>query len=500
MKTFDIILLTDTPNHPEWGRGYGAHAIASHLRKNKFTVLVLDFSSALTFELWEEICNYAVGENTKMVGFSSTWWPYRKPNAINLFADREVSLQNLDPDLYSLLGDFTEDNGTLINDILLNKMQRWVDVVKSKNPKTKITLGGPKIDWYIDLPVDNFIDGYAETEIIDYLTDTRRIWPKVINHDTAAMSRDWGWTTSSTKYTELDQLHHSETLTLEIARGCRFKCAFCAYPLIGRKDYASYTKQEEVVYAELLENYEKWGVTNYWIGDDTFNDSTEKLEMMVRVTKRLPVKLSFRAYIRLDIIAKQPQQIQMLYDIGLRSCWIGIETFHPVASKVIGKGMSEEIKKKTLYDIYKIWKDDVVIKGGYIVGLPDEDEEFLNKQLEWFASENCPVNHGVTFIPLAIWPKDLLKNVPMSEISKNPAKFGYTFPDPKIPYHWSHDGAGVKTFSQARTLATQFNHKLSTAIKKTIPNTVLHSNLSIRDPKSEYFLPLIEMLKQNKSK
>ena len=104
----------------------------------------------------------------------------------------------------------------------------------------------------------------------------------------------------------------------------------------------------------LLENYNKWGTTTYWIGDDTFNDSIEKLEMFLKVTKRLPFKLNFRAYIRLDIIAMQPDQIQMLYDMGLKSCWIGIETFHPEASKTIGKGMSAEKRKKALYDIQKV--------------------------------------------------------------------------------------------------------------------------------------------------
>jgi hypothetical protein len=73
--TFDIILLTDTPDFPRWNRGYGAHRLASHLRIHGYTVLVIDFSMALTFKYWTEICNYAIGPNTQMVGISTTWMP-----------------------------------------------------------------------------------------------------------------------------------------------------------------------------------------------------------------------------------------------------------------------------------------------------------------------------------------------------------------------------------------------------------------------------------------
>jgi hypothetical protein len=52
-KSFDIILVTDTPEHPKWFRGSGAHRIANHLRLAGFSCLVLDFSSALNFDTWK---------------------------------------------------------------------------------------------------------------------------------------------------------------------------------------------------------------------------------------------------------------------------------------------------------------------------------------------------------------------------------------------------------------------------------------------------------------
>jgi len=492
--TFDVILVTNTPVYPKWHRGHGAHRLASHLRENGFSTLVIDFCDALTFDIWKDICENAIGDNTRMVGFSSTWWPYRVPFQQNKLVNKEVNWADLD-NFFDFIKNEVESNGTLLNDIMLNNSQRWVDVVKNKNPKTKITLGGPKIDFYLDFPADNFIDGYAETEIIDYLTDTRRIWPKVIQHDTTAMSRDWGWTTSSTKYTDFDLLRPNELLTIEISRGCRFKCAFCTFPMIGRKDYAAYTKTEETIYNELMENYEKWGSTDYWIADDTFNDSIEKLEMILRITKRLPFKIKFRSYIRLDIIAKQPEQIQMLYDLGLKECWIGIETFHPMAAKVVGKGMSEEKRKETLYNIQKIWKNDVAVTAGYIIGLPGEDEEFLYKQLEWASQKDCPINMGVNFIPLVLRKTGAYKYVPTSEMERNPEKYGYSFLNDDI-HEWKNNLGGIKDFREATTLAAFFNQTVQSRITKAESAVSNGIYTAITDPVKEYFLPLIQMLKE----
>lgn len=495
MKTFDIILVTTTPVYPLWHRGYGAHRLASQLRENGFSTLVIDFSDALTFDMWSEICKYAIGDNTQMVGFSSTWLPYRTPFQKTTKNNKEVSWVDLDESFNFLKDDVVDDN-TFSNDIMHGKVQRWVDVVKNKNPKTKITLGGSKLDFYLDFPADNFIDGYAETEIIDYLKDTRRIWPKVINHDTAAMSRDWGWTTSSTKYTEFDLMRPGELLTLEISRGCRFKCAFCSFPLIGRKDYAAYTKTEETIYNELMENYEKWGATDYWIGDDTFNDSLEKIEMVLRVTKRLPFKIKFRSYIRLDIIAKQLEQIQILYDLGLKECWIGIETFHPQAAKIIGKGMSEEKRKEALLKIQEVWKNDVAVTAGYIVGLPGEDEEFLRKQGEWASQPDCPVNAGMNFLPLMLKNSKTVSYLPLSELEKNPEKYGYSFNSSASPHLWSNNAGGIKDFRDATRLAASLNQKVQNGLNRVVSQVSKDKFNVITDPVAEYFLPLIQMLKE----
>lgn len=487
MSEFDVILVTDTATYPSWSRGYGAHRLANHLRSKGYSTLVIDFSSALDFQTWKKICDVAVGTSTKLIGFSCTWWPYRNKNII----------KGSIIDYWAEIGEELDlDKDSLTYAAATGQANPWIEFAKEKNKKIKVLLGGPKLDWYLDFPADYFVNGLGENQIIDFLTETRRIWPKVIQHDINSNSKDWGWRNSQTLYNKYDQIGKDEILNLEIARGCKFKCAFCSFPLIGQKDVANYTKSEETIYDELMHNYNNWGVTRYFIADDTYNDSNEKLEMMLRIKNRLPFDLKIKAYIRADLTVVWPQQLKLLKDGGLASCYIGLESFHPNASKFAGKGMKAEKRKQALYDMNAAWGDSVSINVGYIVGLPGEDEAFLREQAEWFARDDCPVNYGVSFIGLMINPVKEGSYMFPSEMDRNPGSFGYSIPNIEKPNHWvKNDGTDITTYSKATELANELN-SFVWGSRKTKYDNVDYKDGQVQDPK-HYFLKLIEMLKND---
>ena len=60
-------------------------------------------------------------------------------------------------------------------------------------------------------------------------------------------------------------------LPLEVARGCIFKCNFCSFPLNG-KGKGEAIRDFSYIRDELIENYELYGIEDYWLTDDTFND------------------------------------------------------------------------------------------------------------------------------------------------------------------------------------------------------------------------------------
>jgi radical SAM superfamily enzyme YgiQ (UPF0313 family) len=486
-KSFDVILVTDTPEHPKWFRGSGAHRIANHLRLEGFSCLVLDFSSALNFETWKTICQLAIGSNTKLVGFSTTWWPYRS-SRLKIVVDNLKDFNQVDKKSTTIT------NRGLTQAAVEGTLDSWIQEIKTINPKTKIVVGGPKVDFYKDIPADNFIVGFGETQIVDYLTEKNRIWPKFIDHDKNAGNSEFDFKQSQILYTDYDFIQPDDVLTVEFTRGCKFKCSFCSYPLIGRKNVVEESlKFKETIYKELTENYEKWGVTTYWVADDTFNDSTEKLRIILDVIQRLNFKPKFIAYTRLDVMHSNFEQVHLLKEIGLSKTWIGIDSFHPSASKIIGKGMNSEKKKDLIYKIGEVWKD-VHIEAGYIVGLPGEDSNSVKEVIDWSLLSDNPI-YQLHLNPLRINPQHPgLPNTSRSDIDLNYEKYGYDIPNLEKFWEWTKDdGTDIRSFTDALRLSDSLTKKVESENLKTKKEV---STSNITDPQTEYFDLLIEQLKK----
>ena len=106
--------------------------------------------------------------------------------------------------------------------------------------------------------------------------------------------------------------------------------------------------------------------------------------------------------------------------MGLRSAFLGIETLHEKAGKSIGNNSYKVID--SLEKIRDVWKEDVVIYGSLIAGLPYENQDTINQWMEWVYNKD----HLLQFYsisPLTINPTSSFQ----SKICKNPEQYGYTF-------------------------------------------------------------------------
>ena len=468
---FNVILFTDAPYPHHKIRGYGVHRIASQIRVAGYTCLVVDFSSALTFDRYKEIIDASVGPETLMVGFSTTWLPYRWPELPGEFTNQipghhigvEHELSNLKEEMH----DWRKDN--LVVKFGKNEVEDFLQYPKTINPKLKIVLGGAKADFYMDLQnVDHVIFGIAETMTIDLLDKlsgkSKRIFNKFIDHDRKAHADTWDFRESSTRYTELDFILPQETLTLEVGRGCRFKCAFCNFPLIGQKNVNDYLKYPSIIRDELLENYERWGTTKYFIVDDTFNDSTEKLEMLVKVMRDLPFKIKFWCYTRIDLLAAHPEQIDLLKELGVAETFFGLETFNDQSSKTIGKGMPSSRRKDTLYKAKEIWGDRVWMEGGFMIGLPYETQASWRTTVDWLKQSDCPLDISTCYPVNIVKKSDRNQWFPTSWFDNNYEKFGYEFPHGGVEgmLAWEkHDSTDINSFVQAQEIADATTKELA---------------------------------------
>lgn len=454
---YDIIFFTDIPSVFETpsGRGYGAYRLATELRNKGYSVLTVDFCSALNFDDYKEILDSAIGDNTIAVGFSTTWFPYR-PN--EKFPDPYIQFPKQEWIQYGISYQFSIDPS------------KFVKYVKKLNSNTKVIVGGAKSYEYVKEPtLDNIFIGFAENTIIDFLNSITG--PKIIDYDRKAINGKFDFNLSTTRYVDTDCIHPDELLTFEFSRGCIFNCAFCSYPHKNQKT-KNFTKYQDVIYQEFLENYQKWGTTAYRITDDTFNDYTEKLQVINEVIQDLPFQPYFWSYVRQDLCGMHPEQIKLLYDIGVRETFYGMETWTDTTAKIIRKGGKLENKIKALKMCKEYWGDDVWTTASFVIGLPEDTQK------DWYDFANWYEQEGYQYIDFASLGTLVLRDygeqgqyIFQSDIELDLKKYGYEM-DSFIT--WTRSTGDINSSIIAenvrKTVNKQIAHKNRSRINKKIYN------------------------------
>jgi hypothetical protein len=208
----------------------------------------------------------------------------------------------------------------------------------------------------------------------------------------------------------------------------------------------------------FIENYERFGTTRYTYSDDTHNDSPQKLEELYNeVYSRLPFKIKFTAYLRLDLLNAHKHTIELLKESGLESAFFGIESLNYESNKAIGKGIKKDRIISILNYIKETWGDEVRTEGGFIIGLPNDSKESINHWVDLLSDPTFPL-HSVRMNALQIRP-ELAAGTPWaSDIDKDPSKFGYTMNG----YKWINN-TGL-TFDQAWEIHLRAQRKFARKI------------------------------------
>jgi len=395
---YDVVLLScsdfeidEEANHRDrvgqiiwWMRPIGSYRLRTHLERNGYSTKVLEYVHQLSEDKLTSLLDKYVSADTKVLGITSTFY-------FSYERDRYNSI------MYQL------------------------ERIKQKYPDIKIVLGGPSPS-HIELDcVDVKINGYAENAIISLLEG---------NDDNLLMgTHQYGFPDEyDIIWKDEDVINSNEVLSMEVARGCIFQCAFCNYPLNGKKKF-DYVRASNDIRDELLRNYENFGTTRYVFTDDTFNDSVYKLDVLYEALQGLPFQLGFATYIKPELLVRFEDQIDLLVELGLEHPSFGIETLNPESRKSVYKGCTSEEVLEALGDLKNkcIKRDNGLIyssHGNMIVGLPYEDKETLLGNVEKiYASKVCD---DISWFPLAITDKKKIGGyVPLSPVDLNPEKYGY---------------------------------------------------------------------------
>lgn len=406
-----------------YGRAIGAYRIAAEIRKEEYTCQIIDFFTEFTDEEMEKLMAAFIGPETLIVGFSSTFFSYKDEKLDNF---QKIASG----------GKETQPPGNQINTphypYHRDRMIAWFDKMKKINPKLKIVLGGAKTNFRVG-PCDAYAVGYCDRAIIEYMKFIEGKNPffqyERVNDDQIMFLGDknsgkFDFTNSVFSWHETDHIIPGEALPIELARGCIFKCKFCAYPLNGKKKL-DFIKKSDILRDEFLKNYYEKGVTRYMYLDDTHNDSIEKLEELHKIVSSLPFEIEYSAYLRHDLIHAHKETATLLRESGLRSAIFGIESLNYESAKAIGKGLHPEKIKDLLYWLKNdIWKDEVAMTSGFIVGLPHDTPETVLKWTEWLLDPACPLD-AFQFEPLYIANTTLTSRVWRSEFESTSEKYGY---------------------------------------------------------------------------
>jgi radical SAM superfamily enzyme YgiQ (UPF0313 family) len=438
---YDAIIFTDC-----WGPitnvpAIGAYKCAHSLRKNGYTCLVVHHIGEFEFDELVALLDQSIGDTTRLVGFSTTFMA-NKPesmidkNAVAVFSSRS--------EMFLPQGAEFE--------------KKIIKYIRDKNNLVKTVIGGTKATVnYSNRDIDYVCIGYSEISVVnlmDHLTkgvelknSHRNIFGRMILDDRYAPSYEFA--KEDMIWLDTDVVNH-KCLPIEIGRGCIFQCKFCSYPLIGKKNL-DYVKSYDCLHKELQSNYEQFGVKNYLILDDTFNDNVEKLKRIESVVSKLDFQPEFWAYIRLDLLCTRPETLDILYRIGVRSMLFGIETMHSGAAKSIGKGFDRNKFIAKLDEIAERYPD-MYTGSGFIVGLPGETPDDLIKTANRLISGEIKLHHW-QWAPLFIERAGTVNYT--SEFGRDFEKYGYQDQSPqemsKI-VNWKSD---IMTRDEATALALE---------------------------------------------
>jgi hypothetical protein len=406
----------------------GAYAIASHLRNLGYSVLVIPHCLRLSLAGVEKV----IKNNSKdllWVGVSTTLMSARASSTHYYRQQWHSSPQEI-LDINLLF----DDDPTRLNKAL---EPVWgsseVNAIAKKLQSTNVPLmiGGA---WVTSIANGNYhdleknvylISGNAEKQCEAFSqalsqgkTADLPLFVSNDDYDNGAFHH------SKYVWTDHDLIDKDDWVPVEISRGCAFNCAYCSY---DRKSTFDSYKDPVVIREQLIDLYERYGVTKFMLMDDLYNDSKEKVRVMYdQVWSRLPFKPEWTSYLRLDMFYSDPDSIQIIKDSGCRVGSFGIETMHDRAGSKVGKGLGRARIISTLENLKKVWGDDVLVAGMFIMGLPGEPVESMMNTAEWLKTTDLLYSYSAT--PLWITPPEqktfVLKHTP---IVNDYNKYGITW-------------------------------------------------------------------------
>lgn len=378
-------------------RQAGGHRIATYLRKQDWDIEVIDFSAKFSFEELKEIAKSRITKDTCFCSFGCIFGSW--PTHIEQFAV-------------------------------------WL---KETYPNIVITYGGTIWPYVKSKAIDYYITGYAELAMLNLLEvlvgnktksslkfDLRFADRKVITANKSNPA--FPLNILSIDYEDRDFIQPEEWLHVELSRGCVFKCKFCNYPVLNVK--GDYTQDADDFYRNMQSNFDRFGIKNYYVVDETFNDRPDKISKFADAVERLSFTPFYSGFIRADLLVSRPQDREDLLRMNFLGHHYGIESLHYPSAKEIGKGMHPDTLTQGLLDVKKYFLSNnrKIYRGtmSFIAGLPHETVQTMMQSIEWL--KNNWSDQSTIWFPLSLPDPEQVSHGwadSVSDLAVDFEKFGY---------------------------------------------------------------------------
>lgn len=372
------------------GRSVGVYRIAHYLREYNWDAEVIDFVSAWSLDELKMLVQSRIDNDTKFISFSH---------------------------MYSVWSD---------------KLENFACWLKKTYPHIPLLSGSGVAPQFKSNYLDYYIQGFGEHALIELLAwlfsnGSRPRFNMSKANGKPLLSANEQYPSFPMKslnviYQDRDYIQPQEWLGIEFARGCKFQCDFCNFPVLGVK--GDYTRDAEDFRIQIQDTYDRFGVTNYLVADETFNDRTDKITKFADVVEKLNFTPWFSGFIRPDLIISRPHDREELLRMGFLGHHYGVESFNYKAVKSVGKGMHPDKIKQGILDVKQYFENHGSNQYRtlltFIIGLPGETADDLTQTTNWLLS-NWKGQAWTPFV-LEIPLGDLNR---MSKMSLDYGKYGY---------------------------------------------------------------------------
>lgn len=160
------------------------------------------------------------------------------------------------------------------------------------------------------------------------------------------------------------------------SRGCRGQCTFCCEPSMSQGRLRC--RSPENVMDEILEivRHNEWNPLKVIFADPNFMGNPERVSRLCDLLQQHDLDITFTAMVRPDDMARSPEIVNKMCEVGIVSFEMGIESPNTNDLKSTRKGLITRAHREAVRNI----RENGGSAGGtFVIGLPDQTQEDIRR-------------------------------------------------------------------------------------------------------------------------